>query len=142
MKKIYLLLISFFLIWSNGNSQSLSNNLMITECGEGRTEQEALDFSRKIALDQIIRVFTSNPSELINNTNLIEKLISDHSGIFISYEKMFTNVLPRERYVVVIKYNVSLDKLKSAIQNFGITSTVDFNQFTIKIKRQLIEEQN
>lgn len=142
MKKIVSLIIAVLLFCISGISQEQNNNLTITECGQGTTEQEAINLSRKIAIAQVINVFASNSSDLMNNTNQLDKLISDETGIFIASEKVYANIFPRARFVVVMKYNISLDKLKSTLQNIGSNSAVNYNQFTIKIKKQLIEEQN
>ena len=111
MKKISSLIIAVLLFCSSGISQEQNNNLTVTECGQGRTEQDAIDLSRKIAIGQVINVFVTNSSDLMKDINQIDKLMSEETGIFISSEKVFSNILPRARYVVVMKYNISLDKL-------------------------------
>jgi len=129
-------------VCQHGTAQESNTNLNVIEIGQGMTEPEAIANARSIAMEQVSSVFISNSTELINNSDRFGKLVTEEAGIITSAEKVISKVFPRDRHVIVMKFEISLDKLRSAIQAFGTNMTVDLNQFTIKIKRQVLEEKN
>lgn len=135
-------LIVFLFLSSIAIAQTQSEEVSLVACGYAASSEEADKNANRAGLEQVCRVFIENGIELTRNFELFQKILSEENSIIKSAEPIYSAQLTVQRFVVVKKILISFEKLKSALISAGVTNSVEANQFTYEIKKQLLTEQN
>ena len=123
------------------NAQDAEQTVNVVSSGQGKTIEEAKNNALKYAILQVFGIFISSKTEILKDSLIINEIISKNNGNIKSFEILSSIILPNKNTSINIKANISITKLKSLCESFGVAIEFSGNLFSTKIKQQLLNEE-
>jgi hypothetical protein len=105
------------------------------------TQQKAGQLALHSAIFKILSIYYSLNEDSLNNQLLIDLTTSITNDNIESYELLNETQMPDSNWVLLLKVNFSINKLKIFLQEKGIKTDLKVSEFALNIKQQMLNEQ-
>lgn len=120
-----------------GKVRIMSDIVSLTVSSDGITKEDAIKKALRNAIEQAFGTFVSAKTAILNDELVKDEIITISKGNIISYEELFSVIMPDGRYFVTIKTNVSISKLADYAINKG--AEVEFAGATFGMNLKIME---
>lgn len=140
MKK--LILFAFAAIVALSSFAQTGEEVALVTNGQGSTKREATENALRSAIEQAFGVFVSANTEILNDELVKDEIATVASGNIQSYEEISSSQLSEDKYEVMIKAVVSINKLVSYAKSHGSSCELAGQKFLMEQKMIELKQEN
>lgn len=140
MKK--LILFAFAAIVAVSSFAQTGEEVALVTNGQGSTKREATENALRSAIEQAFGVFVSASTEILNDELVKDEIATVASGNIQSYKEISSSQLSDNKYEVMIRAVVSVNKLVTYARSHGSTCELAGQKFLMEQRMFELKQEN
>jgi hypothetical protein len=117
-------------------------NSFLTVNGQGQTVEEATQMALRNAIEQTYGTYISSKTEILNDAQVKDEIVSVSNGNIRSYKLVSQNTLPNGIIAVSVYAEISISKLTNFCEKKGIKIEFESSVFMANVLQNNLNEKN
>jgi len=120
---------------------SVDQTVTVTSTGIGLSSAEAKKSALRDALEQAFGAFITSSTQIINDEIIEDEINSIAFGNILSYDVLSETMAGDKQWMVVVRADVSVNKLLNLARSEGMEVSFDGDLFALNIKQKILNAQ-